>query len=262
VAAFGEAVMRRRYANPPVVEALCELYTSGSAWDATIPGLFYEKVRDHFPKRGQSQPVASETALRDPALAARILSPEPRSQFQREDGTRMIQVAPELVVVNQLRPYPAFEDWRPQIVEVLDLYRELARPTRLERIGLRYINRVVIPEPRFPMERYFAVYPEIPESLGREHGPFLLRIQLLPAVPDHQLIVTFGTAPVERADRHAFVLDLYDTVVEQDFRALERRVDEAHAHLERAFECMITDEARRFFEEGSSAGGSETGRAL
>ena len=30
----------KKYRNPPVVEALCEIYFVGSQWDNTIPGLF------------------------------------------------------------------------------------------------------------------------------------------------------------------------------------------------------------------------------
>lgn len=105
--------MSRSYANPPVVEALCELFTAGSAWDPTIPGLFYAHVREQFPKRRQARDMGLELEFGPEATAARLTRGEPRSQFSREDGSRMIQVAPDLVVVNQLRPYPAFEDWRP-----------------------------------------------------------------------------------------------------------------------------------------------------
>lgn len=32
--------MGRRYKNPPVVEALCEIFFDGSQWDSTLTGLF------------------------------------------------------------------------------------------------------------------------------------------------------------------------------------------------------------------------------
>jgi len=46
--------MGHKYPNPPVIEALCEIYTTGSARDPTAPGLFYERVRDRFHRRGQA----------------------------------------------------------------------------------------------------------------------------------------------------------------------------------------------------------------
>jgi hypothetical protein len=44
----------RRYAAPPLIEAVCELrLTPDTQWDLTIPGMIYEKVKDDFPNREQ-----------------------------------------------------------------------------------------------------------------------------------------------------------------------------------------------------------------
>ena len=46
--------MGNKYANPPLVEAVCEFRLSeDSPWDLTLPGLFYEKVKDIFPEKRQ-----------------------------------------------------------------------------------------------------------------------------------------------------------------------------------------------------------------
>ncbi len=42
-------VLDRRYRKSPVIEALCEIYFSGSAWDETVPGAFYERWKNEFP---------------------------------------------------------------------------------------------------------------------------------------------------------------------------------------------------------------------
>lgn len=240
--------MGQRYANPPVVEALCEIYTAGSEWDLVVPGLFYERVRDRFPKRGQARGVQIEVSVGAPDPATRVTPRETRSQFSREDGSRMIQVGRDLVVVNQLRPYPAFEEWRPQILEGLDLYRELARPSEVNRIGLRYLNQIVIPEAEVSMERYFQLYPELPKTLGSVHGSFMLRIELPTESPGHELVATFGSAPRDREGTQAFVLDLYDVARSPDFDAVPGQIEAAHAHIERAFEAILTDATRALFQ--------------
>jgi len=46
--------MGRKYANPSIVEAVCEFRLSpDTPWDLTVPGLVYEKVRSEFPHREQ-----------------------------------------------------------------------------------------------------------------------------------------------------------------------------------------------------------------
>ena len=242
--------MGRRYANPPVVEALCEVLTTRSQWDATIPGLFYERVKDRFPKRGQRADLGIEVTLGPETPDARVTQREPRSQFSRDDGSRMVQVGRDLVVVNQLRPYPQFEEWRPEVLRALDVYRELAKPAGVDRLGLRYINRVVVPETQFPMDRYFRIHPQVPRELSASHGPFMLRLDLPASSGEHRLLITFGSAPSD-AGTTAFILDLYDMVgigPKEGFASLERRIDEAHANVEKAFEGAITDSARALFE--------------
>ncbi|RMH08650.1 MAG: hypothetical protein D6704_02710 [Nitrospirae bacterium] len=46
-------VPERRYRKPPVIEALCEIYFAGSSWDETIPGAFYQQIKDDYPKKQQ-----------------------------------------------------------------------------------------------------------------------------------------------------------------------------------------------------------------
>lgn len=154
------------------------------------------------------------------------------------------------MVVNQLRPYPQFEEWRPEVPRAVDVYRELAKPAGVDRLGLRYINRVVVAETQFPMERYFRIHPQVPRELGASHGPFMLRLDLPASSGEHRLLITFGSAPSD-AGTTAFILDLYDMVgigPKEGFASLERRIDEAHANVEKAFEGAIIDSARALFE--------------
>ena len=141
---------------------------------------------------------------------------------------------------------------------MLSLYRGLARPRGIERIGLRYINRVVIPHAAFEMETYFRVYPFIPTELATMHGPFLMRLELPRLNRGHQLILTFGNAPVDKAGTLALLLDLYDIVALGEAKGddIEAPLNEAHGNLNHAFENTITDAARALFEEIKDEHGS------
>jgi uncharacterized protein (TIGR04255 family) len=241
--------MTRRYKTPPVVEALAEVFFEGGQWDATIPGRFYELVRNEFPTVKQRNDIAVEVRLEEGASSAQTKLSEARSQFERADGSRIIQVGRNLVVVNQLRPYPHFEEWKPEVLSAVARYRELAKPTVMTRIGVRYLNRIEIPEPNYPMERYFALFPHIPKALGSTHGDFSMRLELEPGNPGHRLLVTFGSGPAELG-RASLMLDFYDLagpVKPGAFDVLGDLLEKAHANIERAFESIITDETRALF---------------
>lgn len=56
------------------------------------------------------------------------------------DGTTVL-------VVNQLPPYPSFDEWAPVVERMVGHYAEIARPTSATEVGVRYFNRVSFAEP-------------------------------------------------------------------------------------------------------------------
>jgi uncharacterized protein (TIGR04255 family) len=238
----------RRYDRPPVVEALVEVYFVDSRWDPTIPGRFYERVKDRFPTVGSQ--VQFEVQIASVGSSRAPVARE-RAQLRSEDGSRLVQVGRDLLVVNRLSPYSEFEEWRPDFATMLDLYRELAQPSSFARIGVRYLNKIVVPETELLLSKYFRLYPEVPEGLGSPHGPFLLRVETRPPThPQHEFVTTFGTSQTDDG-QPALLLDLYD-IAKVESGALDLVIDlvnEGHENVAAAFEHSITDEARRLFHE-------------
>lgn len=245
----------QKYRNPPIIEALCELSFQGSQWDETIPGQFHALIKTQFPTlRRQAVQQAELAVLRTGEATASVRPLEPRTQFVSESGNRLVQLAPGLLVVNQLVPYPHFAAWEPTIYEMARTYRDLARPSGLSGISMRYINRIVIPLNRVKMETYFTVYPQLPVNMGDEHGPFVIRLEIPSSDAgheDHKVLVTFGSAPPEPGKGLAYSLDLYDIVRSEigiPFDRIESEVKVAQSNVEKAFEGSITDALRALFE--------------
>lgn len=247
-------VPERRYRKPPVIEALCEIYFSGSAWDETVPGAFYERMKNDFPQKRQQKIQEAQITMGTEQSVAGVRQLPPWMQFVSDEKHRMIQLAQNLLVINQLHPYPHFEEWEPEIYRALRIYRELADPKKVTRLGIRYINRVVIPEERVRMEDYFTIYPNLPETLGDTHGTFVVRVEVPQGEQEHTMLITFGTAPFPHSGQRgqAFVLDLYDILkMNGDVKetAMKKEVHRAHDNIVVAFEDSITDRLRELFEE-------------
>jgi uncharacterized protein (TIGR04255 family) len=242
----------RRYRNPPVVEALCEMFFVGSEWDDTLAGRFHERVREEFPrKRQQEIRVGEVTFAFTGETSARAGRLPPRIHFLTEEGDRVLQLGQDLLVVNQLRPYRAFHEWEETLRTALNHYCELANPRACGRLGIRYIDRVIIPGDRPRLEEYFTLYPRIPEEWSGTNGSFLVRVEMRCARPGHRLFVTFGSAPVEQPGTTAFLLDYYDQTESPEGVALGDVLEEvraAHDHVVDAFEASITERLRALFE--------------
>jgi len=242
----------RRYRKPPVVEALCEIYLTDSVWDDTVPGQFYDWVKQDFPVKRQREIQEGQISFSTAGeAAAGVRRLAPWVQFVTESEDRMIQLARDLLVVNQLRPYPHFEYWEPAIYSALEVYRELAKPAAVARLGVRYINRVVIPERPLRMQDYFTLYPRLPQEMGDEHGGFLVRVEVPVKANDHTVFVTFASAPTDDPGEAAFLLDFYDLFQPSEPFALEAiqcPIKTAHENIITVFEGSITDTLRTLFQ--------------
>jgi len=243
--------MGKKYQNPPVVEALCEIFFVNSQWDGALPGIFFERIKDTYPKRKELENIGVEVNFSQDVPDSTFKRGEKRIQFIKEDQSQLIQIEKDLLVVNQLRPYPRFEDWKPAIDRAICDYGDLAKPQGMRQLGIRYINRIVIPQSRFSMEDYFYLYPQIPENLGKVHGKFMMRLEIPSKHPGHLLVVTFGTAPANPSEI-SLLLDLYNIVnfsQTLDIKDAERYIQEAHENIEVAFENAITQKTRDLFQE-------------
>ena len=249
-------VLQRGYRNPPVIEALCEVYFSGASWDETLPERFFEEVKQNFPKMQERPKHKAEITLGESGKASTEVQTLPSVfQFLTEEGHRIIQVSDNLLVVNQLHPYRHFEEWEDLFYKALDIYKKLASPLKIDRIGLRYINRFEIPVSpgkAVSMADYFAIFPTVPHSLGKIHGPFLVQMQVSQNDDRHVLHIVFGTEDVPQSEegKQAFMLDIYDIAsldIEPDKKELSTEIRLAHENVVKTFEDSITDTLRELY---------------
>ncbi|MBM4429230.1 MAG: TIGR04255 family protein [Chloroflexi bacterium] len=245
--------MGRIYRNAPIIEAFVEFQFVSEQWDWTVPGLMYEKLQKSFPKKRQQNVLEVAMQAQAAQIAQRVTGGIARMQFVRDDDKALIQVGPDLLAVNYLRPYPDWPTFRGQILEALSMYREIAAPTGLKRMGLRYINRVEIPEPRVELEQYFRIFPTIP--MTEDMSAFLMRVEVRFEAVNGLLVMTMGSTPSGHPERTLFILDLDFFTVHADRLALESAsdwIEAAHTQIEHAFESCITDKARALFQEVKS----------
>jgi len=244
--------MGRKYKNPPVVEALCEFrFDPGSPWDLAIPGLVYEKVQGEFPKRRQAKVFEASISGGPEGIEQQVKTTD-RMQFLRHDEKALIQVGPNLLAVNHLKPYPSWQEFLPLIQQGFDAYFAAANPKSIQRIGLRYINRIEIAGERVELADYFEFRPFVGPRLPQDYGPFVVGIQI-PFEDSRDLLrLQLESATVETPGTVAVMLDL-DYFLAQPGGVSQDDVfkwtEIAHAHVEEVFEACITDRLRQVFEE-------------
>jgi len=246
--------MHRRYENPPVVEAICEFsFEPGQPWDGTLPGLIYNEIKEKFPKKQQQTGlgIGIQFAPPNPGL---ISTPVRREMFSRlrflsEDERTLVQIAPDLLTINKLKPYSSWNNLKPLILYTLEKYEKVARPKAIRHIGVRYINRIEIPVENVRVDDYIGALPTIPEQLPQEISAWMLRTEI--PVNEGLLIIQSGT--LREAGQHGIVvmLDLNFIIAEKAFptELAEKKIEVGHKNLGVAFEACISDAARALFKE-------------
>lgn len=242
---------KRKYKNPPLVEALCEFqFIPNQPWDVTIPGLLYEKIKDTFPDRQQKIGLGVQLKVTEKELEHRVEPIPPLIQFHKKDKTALIQVAPDLLVVNHLQPYPEWEIFKSMILENLQKYIEVANPKGFKRIGLRYINVFEFAKPEIELEDYFKYRPYIHEKLPKTLSTFITKTEFPLEDGNEILIMTLALQVPSKPNVLAILLDIDYAMIKTEYVMLDNVqnwLEKAHNKAEEAFEESITEKARILF---------------
>ena len=248
-----ETAERRKYKNPPIEEALVEFrFVPRHEWDLTIPGMLHEHaaLKDNYPGKPRQQRVVEAALLNVPQKPPSIAVREGvgRIQLVSEDGKRLVSLGPDVLSINVLRPYDNWENFRPRIAAALNAYRDIANPKAVSRVGVRYINKVVLPGKEMELGNYFLCRLSSGPGLPNQMAGFMSRVEY---VYDDGVKLLLTQASVEAPEGiSAFLLDL-DTVRERIEVSLEdvmEIVDDLHEKEGLAFEATITDKAREVFD--------------
>lgn len=244
--------MGRKYANCPLVEAVCELrLTRDSKWDLTIPGLIYEKVKDEFPNKEQRLIQEAELTKDSQGMQQQIRTSE-RAVFLSSDRRTFIQVGPRLLAINRLKPYLSWDEFKPRIERAFTTLAGTVDIEGIQRIGLRYINRIEIPCASVDLDDYFEFRPFFGDNLPQSMASFVVGC-LLPFFDGRDSCrVQLTNAVPEEDGNVAFLLDLdyfLDRPQAVPGNEVLEWVETAHEKAEELFEGCIKDSLREIFQE-------------
>lgn len=243
--------MGKKYEKPPIVEAACEFrLTPDTSWDLTVPGLFYEQVNKEFRQREQRVVQEFELTQGPQGLQQQIRTSE-RVLLFTPDRKMLVQIGPHLLVVNALKPYPGWQRFKPRIELTWRALQNVIEVKGLQRIGLRYINRVELPLQNADLGEYFEFYPHVGSRLPQKMTSFIAKGEF-PYVAERDLCRVQLTPAPNATKMSAFTLDIdyflnRPRVVEAS--AVIDWVEEAHGRVEEIFEGCITGRLRELFKE-------------
>jgi uncharacterized protein (TIGR04255 family) len=174
----------------------------------------------------------------------------PHLSFLRSaDGLRLLGCRARALSVHVLSPYPGWENFREQLEEALGALPDEIRDSGLARMGVRYIDHIVLPREATSFVDYVKVFPSCPDALPRVVSSFQFVTQTVD--PDDATIarMVLARGPEEGP---SIVFDLHLQRQGEPLAAVDdgswRSILEAlHERQREVFEGAITDKARELF---------------
>lgn len=226
--------------------------------------LVENRIAEYQQRISESYPHSEdEFVVRLPPTAAFSKAPKREGQgltpvrsfgFQNSIGTRIVKVS----VVNfnfLITDYKDFEDYKKSLAVVLSPGIELFRLQRVDRIGLRYINKISIRAElgAFGFQEYVRMSLDISSFPKGEPSNFLSEVRL--KLNDKKnLTVRSGLLPAQpEAPLRTYLLDL-DCYSEETSTLAEIKLpgvlEEYHDAIEDSFRRAVTEKYWKYMEHG------------
>lgn len=181
------AYERRRYENPPLIEAVVEFqFQQDPEWDSTLLGLIRAKLAD-FPR---VETLHGATLLVDTDRVGVQQAPEGK-RFWRSDGAAAVTVMPNIVAVSVLPPkLPEPHAWsmlRDLAFQALEVYRTVGGERVVVQSSVKYINSILINPEEFRSSDWLADDSGlVPKVVMDERNPFNVRLErVVDVAADH-----------------------------------------------------------------------------
>jgi uncharacterized protein (TIGR04255 family) len=247
-----ELMLGQPYPHPPIQEALVELrFSEDDGWNWTWPGRFWALVKDEYDGEPRSEQAISVNAHQQArTMTTRAVSGVGRVLLTRTADSGLVALSPLAMSVHILKPYLGWAVFRPRVVSAIEAHQKISPNARVTRIGVRYMNRIVIQGETLDLSDWFTSSPTVPQQVGPSLAGLMSRVE---TVYDDgaRLAITLANVPHDVAKEHAFFLDLdlWSNPTEPMLLSEEvfKVIELLHDRESKAFEAMITNKTRELF---------------
>lgn len=167
--------------------------------------------------------------------------------LESQDKRHICQLQLGGFTLSRLAPYETWESLRTEARRLWNIYREIAQPTKVTRIAVRYVNRLDLPLPLKDFRDFFRTVPEVSPALPQGLSGLFMQLQIPQSDISCMLILNETLVPPARAEVVSVVLDI-DLFRQESLPPDDEEVwglfEVLHARKNEVFEACITDRTR------------------
>lgn len=247
---------QRHYQKPPITEAIIDLRVE------LPPELSLTELNKAHRGEEATYPIVEQlhAAYGQMQIGPQVSATAGRQHigylFRSGDGKQIYQARLDGFTMSRLAPYENWNALRDEARRLWDLYRSVAKPSKLIRLAVRYVNRIDIPLPLNDFKDYLRTVPEVSPDLPQGLAGYFMHIAI--PMEDIKSLVLINETIIEPTSQNVMsvVLDI-DIFRTADLPTTEQGIwaffEELRARKDNVFEGCITDKARELFQHASDS---------
>jgi uncharacterized protein (TIGR04255 family) len=153
----------QQYTKPPLIEAVFEFrFTQTPDWDLSIPGSLYQKIQSRFPIKESVNEAQVEFEL-DPQKSPQPKISHSQSELVRfwdQEKTTFVVSKRNVISIHCVKDYGTWDPFFEKIKFLFEQYQQIPTELRIERLGLRYINKFSFNKEGFKLSDKFIFKPD------------------------------------------------------------------------------------------------------
>ena len=168
-------------------------------------------------------------------------------RFIGRDQREILQARLDGFTFSVLRPYDRWEPFRGEAQRLWNAYRDIVSPYAVRRVGVRYINRIDIPQPSISPRDYLRTFPENSSDAPDQVQNYFMQLHLL--VPDLNSVTLINQTivPPPQPNMVSIVLDieLYREIdVPQDETGIWALFEQFRVRKNAIFRACLTERTK------------------
>lgn len=171
------------FKNPPITEALLDIRVTLPK-ETTVESLetYQKDIKEEFPNRKVKWEGSFQIRVGELSPAPEIKESSGKKigyMFSTSNGQKIVQTRLDGFTFNWLKPYPGWEKFSKEAKKHFENYLKLAKPVSINRIALRYINTIEIPQPIEDFKQYFLTSAEVGPGIPQALSEYFFRLAIV-----------------------------------------------------------------------------------
>lgn len=170
--------------------------------------------------------------------------------FTSKPDGKTVQARRDSFTFNKLRPYTEWKDFGSEAKELWQRYFELVKPVAIRRLGLRYINRIEVPQGTLDLRELCLLFPDIPQPIPQGLAEFFQRF----VAPKNNGLISAVSLAIDYSNpamKPAIILDVdvFHMVGNAglESESMWARFDEMRVLKNEIFSASLTEKAKALF---------------